>query len=136
PMTASSPSPTVMSSMTRTTGAGPGVKSTSGFSLMSDILARMRATVLHSPGDIRLDTLPDPVLEADTDAIVRVVASCVCGSDLWPFRDLNGDQTEPAQIGYEQDGIVESIGSDVLGVSVADFLIAPFMYCDNTCAHC
>lgn len=96
----------------------------------------MRATVLHSPGDIRLDTLPDPVLEADTDAIVRVVAACVCGSDLWPYRGLNKPQTEAHQIGHEQVGIVESIGSDVSGLSVGDFVIAPFMYSDNTCAHC
>ncbi|WP_146827065.1 zinc-dependent alcohol dehydrogenase family protein [Aeromicrobium flavum] len=96
----------------------------------------MRATVLHSPGDIRLDTLPDPVLEADTDAIVRVVASCVCGSDLWPFRGLNGEQTEAQQIGHEQVGVVESVGSDVSGLRVGDFVIAPFMYSDNTCAHC
>ncbi|MFS0884501.1 zinc-dependent alcohol dehydrogenase family protein [Aeromicrobium sp. 179-A 4D2 NHS] len=96
----------------------------------------MRATVLHSPGDIRLDTLPDPVLAADTDAIVRVVAACVCGSDLWPYRGLNKPQTEPHQIGHEQVGIVESVGSDVSGLSVGDFVIAPFMYSDNTCAHC
>lgn len=96
----------------------------------------MRATVLHSPGDIRLDTLPDPVIETGTDAIVRVVASCVCGSDLWPYRGLNKPQTEPHQIGHEQVGIVESVGADVSGISVGDFVIAPFMYSDNTCAHC
>jgi len=96
----------------------------------------MRATVLHSPGDIRLDTLPDPVLEADTDAIVRVVAACVCGSDLWPYRGLNQPQTEPHQIGHEHVGVVETVGSDVSGLSVGDFVIAPFMYSDNTCAHC
>ncbi|MBC9224964.1 zinc-binding dehydrogenase [Aeromicrobium sp. 636] len=96
----------------------------------------MRATVLHSPGDIRLDTVPDPVIEADTDAIVRVVASCVCGSDLWPYRGLNKPQTEPHQIGHEQVGIVESVGTDVSGIAVGDFVIAPFMYSDNTCVHC
>lgn len=96
----------------------------------------MRATVLHSPGDIRLDTVPDPVIEADTDAVVRVVASCVCGSDLWPYRGLNKPQTEAHQIGHEQVGIVERVGTDVSGISVGDFVIAPFMYSDNTCAHC
>ncbi|WP_286928981.1 MULTISPECIES: zinc-dependent alcohol dehydrogenase family protein [Aeromicrobium] len=96
----------------------------------------MRATVLHSPGDIRLDTLPDPDIEADTDAIVRVVAACVCGSDLWPYRGLNKPQTEAHQIGHEQVGIVERVGTDVSGISVGDFVIAPFMYSDNTCAHC
>ena len=78
----------------------------------------MRATVLHSPGDIRLDTLPDPDIEADTDAIVRVVAACVCGSDLWPYRGLNKPQTEAHQIGHEQVGIVERVGTDVSGISV------------------
>lgn len=96
----------------------------------------MRATVLHSPGDIRLDTLPDPDLEADTDAIVRVVAACVCGSDLWPYRGLNAPQAEPRQIGHEQVGIVERVGSGVSGVAVGDFVVAPFMYSDNTCVHC
>ncbi|WP_313405845.1 zinc-dependent alcohol dehydrogenase family protein [Aeromicrobium sp.] len=96
----------------------------------------MRATVLHSPGDIRLDTIEDPVLEADTDAIVRTVAACVCGSDLWPYRGLNKPQTEPSQIGHELVGIVESVGSDVSNLAVGDFVIAPFMYSDNTCVHC
>lgn len=96
----------------------------------------MRATVLHSPGDIRLDTIEDPVLEADTDAIVRTVAACVCGSDLWPYRGLNAPQTEPTQIGHELVGIVESVGTEVSNLSVGDFVIAPFMYSDNTCVHC
>ncbi len=96
----------------------------------------MRATVLHSPGDIRLETLPDPVLEEDTDAIVRVVAACVCGSDLWPYRGIGRAQTEPHQIGHEHVGIVEHVGSAVADVATGDFVIAPFMYSDNTCVHC
>lgn len=96
----------------------------------------MRATVLHSPGDIRLETLPDPVIEADTDAIVRVVAACVCGSDLWPYRGLAGAQTEPRQIGHEHVGVVEHVGSAVAGVAPGDFVIAPFLYSDNTCVNC
>lgn len=96
----------------------------------------MRATVLHSPGDIRLDTLPDPEIEADTDAIVRVVASCVCGSDLWPYRGLNGEQKGPHQIGHEHVGVVERVGASVSDLAVGDFVIAPFKYSDNTCVHC
>ena len=96
----------------------------------------MRATVLHSPGDIRLDTVPDPQLRHDTDAIVRVVAACVCGSDLWPYRGLNGEQTEPQQIGHEHVGIVEQVGAEVADVKVGDFVIAPFKHSDNTCVHC
>lgn len=67
----------------------------------------MRATVLHAPGDIRLETVPDAVVEDDTDAVVRVVAACVCGSDLWPYRGANGAQTEPRRIGHELVGVVE-----------------------------
>ncbi len=96
----------------------------------------MRATVLHSPGDIRLDTLPDPDVVEDTDAVVRVVASCVCGSDLWPYRGLSGQQTEPRQIGHEFVGVVEKVGSGVADLSPGDFVIAPFLYSDNTCALC
>ena len=66
----------------------------------------MKATILHAPGDIRLDEVPDPVLVAPTDALVRVTASCVCGSDLWPYRGIN-DVTEPTRIGHEFVGIVE-----------------------------
>ncbi|MGJ9412420.1 zinc-binding dehydrogenase [Aeromicrobium sp. CF4.19] len=96
----------------------------------------MRATMLHSPGDIRLETLDDPELVDDTDAIVRVVASCVCGSDLWPFRGLNGEQGGPQQIGHEFIGIVERVGTDVSHVTSGDFVIAPFLYSDNTCRLC
>lgn len=96
----------------------------------------MRATVLHSPGDIRLDTLDDPQLQDDTDAVVRVVASCVCGSDLWGYRGLNGEQTEPRQIGHEFIGVVEQVGAEVADVAIGDFVIAPFLYSDNTCAIC
>ncbi len=96
----------------------------------------MRATVLHSPGDIRLDTLDDAQLQDDTDAVVRVVASCVCGSDLWGYRGLNGEQTEPRQIGHEFIGVVEQVGSEVADIEVGDFVIAPFLYSDNTCAIC
>ena len=95
----------------------------------------MRATVLHSPGDIRLDELPDPDLVDDTDAVVRVVASCVCGSDLWPYRGVNAG-SEPRQIGHEFVGVVERVGSAVSDIAVGDFVIAPFLYSDNTCALC
>ena len=95
----------------------------------------MRATVLHAPGDIRLDTVPDPDLQDDTDAVVRVVAACVCGSDLWPYRGVNA-ATEPNRIGHEFIGVVERVGSAVAQVKQGDFVIAPFLYSDNTCAHC
>ncbi len=96
----------------------------------------MRATVLHAPGDVRLETVPDPVLQYDTDAVVRVVAACVCGSDLWPFRGANGPQAGPRRIGHELVGHVEQVGSDVAGVTVGDLVVAPFLYSDGICVHC
>lgn len=96
----------------------------------------MRATVIHAPGDIRLDTVPDAVVQDDTDAVVRVVAACVCGSDLWPYRGANGEQREPRRIGHEFVGVVEQVGSEVARVDVGDLVIAPFLYSDGTCALC
>ncbi|MBC7631356.1 zinc-dependent alcohol dehydrogenase family protein [Aeromicrobium sp.] len=95
----------------------------------------MRATVLHAPRDIRLDDVAAPELLEDTDAIVRVVASCVCGSDLWPYRGIN-EVTRPVRIGHEFVGIVENVGSTVSTLQVGDFVIAPFTFSDNTCALC
>lgn len=95
----------------------------------------MKATLLHDTRDIRLEEVPDPTLRAETDAIVRVVAACVCGSDLWPYRGVAAI-SKPRRIGHEFVGIVEETGSAVANVSVDDFVIAPFYYCDNTCINC
>lgn len=95
----------------------------------------MKATLLRGPRDIRLEEVPDPVLLAETDAIVRVVAACVCGSDLWPYRGVTPTK-EPRRIGHEFVGIVEQIGSSVSRVRDGDFVIAPFYYCDSTCLNC
>ena len=95
----------------------------------------MRATVLHAPRDIRLDDVPAPQLIEDGDAIVRVVASCVCGSDLWSYRGIN-EFTAPRRIGHEFVGIVEQVGAGVSTVKNGDFVIAPFAFSDNTCALC
>jgi len=95
----------------------------------------MKATVLHAPGDIRVDELPDPAIVAPTDALVRITAACVCGSDLWPYRGIN-DVPEPARIGHEFVGLVEEVGTEVTTVRPGDFVVAPFMYSDNTCPHC
>lgn len=95
----------------------------------------MRATVIYGPGDIRLDEVADPKLTGATDAIVRVVASCVCGSDLWPYRGVTATK-EPRRIGHEFVGIVEEVGSSVSNVKVGDFVIAPFYHCDMTCINC
>lgn len=95
----------------------------------------MRATVLHAPGDIRVEQVPDPVLEQPTDAVVRVVAGCVCGSDLWPYRGLN-PAGPPRTIGHECVGVVEEVGAEVTGFSPGDFVVVPFCHSDNTCPHC
>lgn len=95
----------------------------------------MRATLIHGERDIRLEEVPDPQLSTGHDAIVRVSAACVCGSDLWPYRGVT-DTTEPRRIGHEFVGIVEQVGEHVTQVKVGDFVIAPFYDCDMTCANC
>jgi threonine dehydrogenase-like Zn-dependent dehydrogenase len=95
----------------------------------------MRATTIHAPRDIRVEERPDPVLEAPTDAVVKVTAGCICGSDLWPYRGEN-DITPGDTIGHEMVGVVEEVGSEVTSFAPGDFVIAPFCHCDNTCAHC
>lgn len=96
----------------------------------------MRATLLHGPGDVRVEQVPDPVIHRPTDAVVRVVATCVCGSDLWPYRGVEPPPRSPRRIGHEFVGVVEEVGADVGRVRVGDFVVAPFSICDNTCAHC
>ena len=95
----------------------------------------MRATTIHAPRDIRLEERPTPTIEAPTDAIVRVTAGCICGSDLWPYRGEN-DITPGSTIGHEMIGVVEEVGSAVTSFAPGDFVIAPFCHCDNTCPNC
>ena len=98
-------------------------------------MAGMRVTTIHGPRDIRLEDRPVPTIDAPTDAIVRVVAACVCGSDLWSYRGDNRID-EPSPIGHEIVGVVEEVGSAVRRFRPGDFVIAPFVHCDNTCPHC
>ncbi|EWC62669.1 Threonine dehydrogenase [Actinokineospora spheciospongiae] len=95
----------------------------------------MRATYLHGEGDIRLADTAEPSVRQPTDAVVRVVAACVCGSDLWGYRGVRGAD-EPRRIGHEFVGVVEEVGADVRTVRAGDFVIAPFVVSDGTCAHC
>src|SRR5690606_41620702 len=95
----------------------------------------MRATLIHAPGDVRLEGVPAPQLSTGGDAIVRVVAACVCGSDLWPYRGVTPAH-EPHRIGHEFVGVVEQVGSEVARIKVGDFVIAPFYDCDMTCVNC
>ena len=95
----------------------------------------MRGAVLHAPGDVRVEQLDDPTIVEPTDAVIRMSATCVCGSDLWPYRGLN-EVTEPTPIGHEYCGIVEEVGSDVTSVRPGQFVIGSFVASDNTCPHC
>lgn len=95
----------------------------------------MRATTIHGTRDVRVSDVPDPVIEAPTDAIVKVVAGCICGSDLWPYRGEN-PITPGDTIGHECVGIVEEVGSAVSSFRPGDFVVVPFDHCDNTCPHC
>jgi threonine dehydrogenase-like Zn-dependent dehydrogenase len=95
----------------------------------------MRVTTIHGPKDIRLEDRPASTIDAPTDAIVKVVAACICGSDLWPYRGEN-EITAGDPIGHEMVGIVEEVGSEVRSFKPGDFVIAPFCHCDNTCPHC
>ncbi len=95
----------------------------------------MRGTILHAPGDVRFEERPDPVIKEPSDAIVRTVAACVCGSDLWPYRGFN-EFSEPWAIGHEYCGIVEEVGDSVTSVRPGQFVIGGFMASDNTCPNC
>lgn len=95
----------------------------------------MFATTIHAPFDVRLSEVPDPTIELSTDAVVRIVAGCICGSDLWSYRGENAI-TPGSRIGHEHVGVVEAVGADVRTVKPGDFVITPFMISDGTCGHC
>jgi threonine dehydrogenase-like Zn-dependent dehydrogenase len=95
----------------------------------------MRGTVLHRPGDVRFEDVPDPSLVHPTDAIIRLSATCICGSDLWPYRGLN-DVKSPMAMGHEYCGIVEEVGSSVTSLRPGQFVVGSFCISDNTCPHC
>jgi threonine dehydrogenase-like Zn-dependent dehydrogenase len=94
----------------------------------------MKAAIFHGPRSIELGERPDPKIQELTDAVVRVVLGCVCGSDLWYYRGLSPHALGP--IGHEFMGVVEEVGSDVHTIRKGDLVIAPFTYCDDTCANC
>ncbi|GAA1135177.1 hypothetical protein F4556_001759 [Kitasatospora gansuensis] len=95
----------------------------------------MRATVIHGPNDIRIEEVPDPVIQRPTDAVVRVLNACICGSDLWAYRGVAARQ--PGQrIGHEFLGVVEEVGREVAGVKAGDLVVAPFVWSDGVCDFC
>src|SRR3954454_13528192 len=95
----------------------------------------MRGTVLYGPHDIRFEDREPPKIVAPTDAVVRISLTCVCGSDLWPYRGLqpiNG----PTPMGHEYCGVVEEVGSAVKLVKPGQFVVGSFATSDNTCPNC
>ncbi|WNM25596.1 alcohol dehydrogenase catalytic domain-containing protein [Demequina capsici] len=95
----------------------------------------MRAAVMHQAGDVRVETVPDPRIVSPTDAIVRSVRACICGSDLHPYRSLPA--SDPGRpMGHELIGVVEELGAEVTALSVGDLVVVPFAYSDNTCPAC
>ncbi|MEV4290754.1 zinc-dependent alcohol dehydrogenase family protein [Nonomuraea bangladeshensis] len=95
----------------------------------------MRGAVLHGPGDVRVEDRPDPRIVQPTDAIIRVTAACVCGSDLWPYRGVDKSD-EPVPMGHEYVGVVEQTGDQVETIKVGDFVVGSFFASDNTCEIC
>ena len=95
----------------------------------------MRVTTIHAPGDIRLEDRPVPQISAPTDAVIKITAGCICGSDLWPYRGEN-EITPGDTIGHEMVGVIEEVGAEVRSFKPGDFVIVPFCTCDNTCPNC
>ncbi|RUM24435.1 IMP dehydrogenase [Rhizobium vallis] len=95
----------------------------------------MLATILHGPGDVRCEEVAEPKILEPTDAIIRLSASCICGSDLWPYRGAN-EVKDPMAMGHEYCGIVEEVGGAVRNVRPGQFVVGSFCLSDNTCPHC
>ena len=95
----------------------------------------MRGAIIHAAGDVRYEDRPDPVIVEPTDAVIRTVAACVCGSDLWRYRGIS-PVAQPTPIGHEYVGIVEAVGEAVTTVKPGDFVVGGFLHSDNTCPLC
>src|SRR5574339_172721 len=95
----------------------------------------MQGTVLHGARDVRFEHRAEPTISNPTDAIISLPATCICGSDLWPYR---GIQTfpSPAPMGHEYVGVVEEVGRGVTSIKNGQFVIGSFFASDNTCPHC
>ena len=95
----------------------------------------MRGAILHAPRDVRVEQREDPKIEQPTNAVIRLAATCVCGSDLWPYRGIE-PVDGPAPMGHEYVGIVEETGRDVRNIEPGQFVIGSFFASDNTCEIC
>jgi threonine dehydrogenase-like Zn-dependent dehydrogenase len=95
----------------------------------------MRATVMHSAGDVRIEDVPDPSIIDPTDAILRISKACICGSDLWPYASMEPSESGQS-MGHEAVGVVEEIGGEVRTVKPGDVVVMPFAISDGTCEFC
>ena len=95
----------------------------------------MRGAVLHAPRDVRVEERDDPKIIQPTDAIIRLSATCVCGSDLWPYRGIESVDG-PSPMGHEYVGIVQEVGSQVRAIKPGQFVVGSFYASDNTCELC
>ena len=96
----------------------------------------MRGVVMHAPGDVRTEELEMPVILEPTDAIIRVTATCICGSDLWPYRGAEAIRAGGQRMGHEYIGVVESVGGEVSRIRPGDHVVGSFVASDNTCEIC
>ncbi|MGB4778595.1 zinc-dependent alcohol dehydrogenase family protein [Microbacterium sp.] len=94
----------------------------------------MRGVILRGPGDVRVENRDDPRIVEPTDAVIKVAATCICGSDLWPYR--GADDVHDAPMGHEYVGTVTEVGADVTKIEVGDFVVGSFFTSDNTCEIC
>jgi threonine dehydrogenase-like Zn-dependent dehydrogenase len=95
----------------------------------------MRATVMYSAGDVRIEDVPDPSIVEASDAIVRVTRGCICGSDLWPYASMQPSETGQS-MGHEAIGVVQEVGAEVRTIKRGDVVVMPFAFSDGTCAFC
>src|SRR6187431_614110 len=95
----------------------------------------MRATLMYGAGDVHVEDVPDAQIIEPTDALVSVTRAAICGSDLWPYKTMDHDETG-RRMGHEFIGVVDAVGADVQTMKVGDLVAAPFLYSDGTCVFC
>ena len=95
----------------------------------------MRATLMYAAGDVRVEDVPDASIKDPTDVLLRITSSCICGSDLWPYKSMPHDDAG-RQMGHEFIGVVEDVGADVATVKAGDLVLSPFLWSDGTCVFC
>src|SRR5712691_3450310 len=95
----------------------------------------MRATVMYGAGNVRVEKVPDASLVEPTDALVRVTRAAICGGDIWPYNQMQPNETG-RRMGHEFIGVVEAVGADVRTLKAGDVVVSPFLWSDGTCVFC